>query len=44
MPKATQASKMGGNRTGIQMSPIDIKKMLSGMDGPLGRPTSEVWH
>jgi rubrerythrin len=32
---------MGGNRTGIQMSPMDIKKMLSGMDGPLGQPTSE---
>jgi rubrerythrin len=42
MPKATQqTSKMGGNRTGVQMSPMDIKKMLSGMDGPLGKPTSE---
>jgi rubrerythrin len=42
MPKSTQQSaKMGGNRTGIQMSPMDIKKMLAGMDGPLGRPTSE---
>lgn len=33
--------RMGGNRTGIQMSPVDIKKMLAGMDGKLGRPTSE---
>ncbi len=41
MPKGTQTSKMGGNRTGIQMSPMDIKKMLAGIDGPLGRPTSE---
>ena len=34
-------ARMGGNRTGIQMSPVDIKKMLAGMDGALGRPTSE---
>jgi rubrerythrin len=41
MAKGTQHTKMGGNRTGIQMSPMDIKKMMAGMDGPLGEPTSE---
>lgn len=42
MPKTTQSSaKMGGNRTGIQMSPMDVKKMLAGVDSPLARPTSE---
>jgi hypothetical protein len=35
------AAKLGGNRTGIQMSPVDIKKMLSDMDGDLGKPSPE---
>ena len=42
MPKTPHSSaKMGGNRTGVQMSPIDIKKMLAGLEGPLAQPTSE---
>lgn len=42
MPKSTQSgAKTGGNRTGIQMSPMDVKKMLAGLDSPLARPTSE---
>lgn len=34
-------AKLGGNRTGVQMSPLHTKNMLAGMDGPLGRPSPE---
>jgi rubrerythrin len=30
----------GRNRTGVQMSPIQIRKMLTGMDSKLAQPTS----
>jgi rubrerythrin len=33
-------SAIGRNRTGVQMSPVQIKKMLAGMDSKLAQPTS----
>ena len=41
MPKAKTESKMGRNRTGVQMAPNEIEKMLSALDSPLARPTAD---
>jgi hypothetical protein len=42
MPKATtRDAEMGRNRTGIKTSPVDIEKMLAGMDSNLARPSPE---
>lgn len=42
MPKAgTREARLGPNRTGIKTSPIDIEKMLAGMDAKFTMPTSE---
>jgi len=42
MPKTpTQKDPaIGKNRTGVQMSPIDVEKMLAGMDSKLATPSS----
>lgn len=41
MPTPNPETKLGRNRTGVQMAPQEIKKMLSGMDTELAEPSSK---